>query len=298
MRKHNHLDERARRALHPPIAGTRVVRRFAALVLVAMLIGVVPVLAATVDLSIPIDTVIKGPAGSQHLLATIEVPAESQGETCQASAIARNQTSEHPDSNLLISSATDVEILDVENQAGGTVFIGGPITLNETVTVTLTLGADRVFSAGFDLEIDCPPFNPTTTTTTGGASSSSIVDQSTSSTAGGGGDSTVTSGGGGDTTVTSGVGDTTATSGGGGDTTGTSDTLAVLGTTITAPGASVAGSSETLPFTGFGDGSMSGVAFALVTLGGLVVLSIHRRETEVTVAQEWQPRIDFYDIKF
>ncbi len=296
MRKHNHLDRRARRALHPPIAGTRVVRRFAALVLVAMLIGVVPVLAATVDLSIPIDTVIKGPAGSQHLLATIEVPAESQGETCQASAIARNQTSEHPDSNLLISSATDVEILDVENQAGGTVFIGGPITLSETVTVTLTLGADRVFSAGFDLEIDCPPFNPTTTTTTGGASSSSIVDQSTPSTAGVG-DTTVTSGVG-DTTVTSGVGDTTATSGGGGDTTGTSDTLAVLGTTITAPGASVAGSSETLPFTGFSDGSMSGVAFALVALGGLVVLSIRRRETEVTVAQEWQPRIDFYDINF
>ncbi len=295
MRKHNHLDTRARRALHLPIGGTRVVRRFAALFLVAMLIGVVPVLAATVDLSIPIETVIKGPAGSQHLLATIEVPAESRGETCQVSAIARNQTSEHPDSNLLISSATDVEILDVENQAGGTVFIGGPITLSDTVTVTLTLGGDRVFSAGFDLEIDCPPFNPTTTTTTGGASSSSIVDQSTPSTAGVG-DTTVTSGVG-DTTVTSGAGDTTVTSGVG-DTTGTSDTLAVLGTTITAPGASVAGSSETLPFTGFGDGSMSGVAFALVALGGLVVLSIRRRETEVTVAQEWQPRIDFYDINF
>ena len=255
--------------------GTRTMRRFAALVLVALLIGVFPVLAATIDISIPLETIIEGEAGSQHVLDTVEVPTESQGQVCQVSATARNQDSEHPDSDLLISSATDVEILDVENTAGGTVFFGGLITLSDSVTVTLSLGADRVFSAGLDLVIDCPPFNPTTTTTTGGSSSSSIDDEATS-TSGGAGVTTDTSGGPGVTPVEP----------------------TVMGASITAPSSSVAGSSETLPFTGITDGRMGGVAFALVALGGLVVLSIHRRETEVVVAEAWQPRVDFYDIKF
>ncbi len=43
---------------------------------------------------------------------------------------------------------------------------------------------------------------------------------------------------------------------------------------------------------------MGGAAFALMLLGGLVVLSIRRRETEVVVAQDWQRLVDFYDIKF
>jgi hypothetical protein len=285
--------------------GTRTMRRFAALVLVALLIGVFPVLAATVDISIPLETVIEGEAGSQHVLDTVEVPVESRGQVCQVSATARNQDSEHPDSDLLISSATDVEILDVENIAGGTVFVGGLITLSDSVTVTLSLGADRVFSAGLDLVIDCPPFNPTTTTTTGGSSSSSIDDEATS-TSGGAGVTTDTSGGAGVTTDTSGgAGVTSDTSGGAGVTTDTSGgpgvtpvEPTVLGASITAPSSSVAGSSETLPFTGITDGRMGGVAFALVALGGLVVLSIHRRETEVVVAEAWQPRVDFYDIKF
>ena len=260
-----------------------------------MLIGVLPVLAATVDITIPVETVIYGAEGSQHVLDTVDVPTESQGEVCRVTAVARNQDSEHPDSDLLISSMTDVEILDVENTAFGTVFSGGEITLGETITVTLTLGADRVFSAGLDVEIDCPPFNPTTTTTTSGSSSSSIV---------GGSSSTGVSG---DTTDTSDVsGDTTDTSdnpGGGTDASAAGETtttgrLDVLGTSITAPGSSVAGSSETLPFTGIADGRMGGVAFALVALGGLLVLSIRRRESDVIVAQEWQQRVDFYDIDF
>ena len=282
-------------AFRIPTNRNRVVRRLAALVLIVMLIGVVPVLAATVDITIPVETIIRGKAGSTHVLAVVEVPADSRGETCQATAVSHNQTSAHPNSNLLISSNSSVEILDVENQAGGTMFVGGPLELGDQVTVTLTLGADRVFSAGLNVEIDCPPFNPTTTTTTAGSSSSS-VDTSSTSSSGGVGDTTVTSGGVGDTAVTSqGGGDTVVSSVSPADTT---VEATVLGVSITAPGASVAGSSETLPFTGITDGRMGGVAFALVAFGGLVVLSIRRRETEVHVAREWQPRIDFYEAKF
>ena len=142
----------------------RQICRFSALLLMAMMIGVLPALAATVDFSIPIDTVVTGVPGSERVLAVVDVPVESQGETCDVSAVARNQGSEHPDSNLLISSATSVEILDVENTAHGTVFGGGLITLAETVTVTLTFGPDGVLSGGLDVEIDCPPFATTTTT--------------------------------------------------------------------------------------------------------------------------------------
>lgn len=283
--------QRARRVFRMPVARVQTMRRFAALVLVAMLIGVVPVLAATVDITIPIETIVKGAAGSRHVLAVVDVPAESRGETCQATAVSHNQSSAHPNSNLSVSSQTVVEILDVENQAGQTVYAGGLLTLGDHVTVTLTLGADRVFSAGLNVEIDCPPFNPTTTTTAP-VSSSSTADSSTS-TSGGAGDTTVTSGG---------VGDTTETSGGGGDTvvssvapTEAAVEVTVLGVSITAAAASVAGSSETLPFTGIADGLMGGVAFALVALGGLVVLSVRRRETEPVIAREWQPRIDFYE---
>ncbi|MGZ8754958.1 MAG: hypothetical protein ACXW15_07180 [Acidimicrobiia bacterium] len=286
--------QRARRVFGTPVARVQPMRRLAALVLVAMLIGVVPVLAATVDITIPIETIVRGAAGSRHVLAVVDVPAESRGETCQVTAVSHNQSSAHPNSNLSVSSQTVVEILDVENQAGQTLYAGGLLTLGDQVTVTLTLGADRVFSAGLNVEIDCPPFNSTTTTTAPVSSSSSVADSSTS-TSGGAGDTTATSGG---------VGDTTETSGGGGDTVVSSVSpteaaveVTVLGVSITAADASVAGSSETLPFTGIADGLMGGVAFAFVALGGLVVLSVRRRETEPVIAREWQPRIDFYETR-
>jgi hypothetical protein len=276
-----------------------------------MLIGALPVLAATVDISIPLETIVRGTAGSTHVLAVVDVPQESIGEECDATVVARNQDSEHPDSNLTISSATSVEILDVENSAYGTVFGGGLITLADSVTVTLTLGTDRVFSGGLDVVIDCPPFSPTTTTTTtegpGDTTDTSGGAGGTTDTSGGAGGTTDTSGGAGGTTDTSGgPGDTTDTSGGPGDTTDTSGgadgaggdntQASVLGSTITAADSSVAGSSETLPFTGLPQGNMGGVAFALLALGGLMVLSIRRRETEAIVARGWRGRVDFYDL--
>ena len=254
--------------------------------LVLTLVGVVPVLAVTVDLMIPIESVVRGPNGSQHLLTTVAVPAENQGQECRVAAEARNQDSVHPDSNLLIASATSVEILDVENDAYGIVLAEGLITLSDTSVVTLTLGADEVFSGGLDLTVDCPPFNPDlTTTTTTQVDSTDVSGGSTDST-----DSTDgASGEGGDASSASTASTEVAT---------TAERLDVMGTTITSPGSSVAGSSETLPFTGIADGRMGGVAFALVALGALVVLSIRRRETEVVVAQDWQRHIDFYNCKF
>lgn len=146
---------------------SRGVLRFSPLALLAMLIGVVPAVAATVDLSIPVETIVWGPAGSQHVLAVVEVPVDSRGETCRVTAFAQNQDSEHPNSDLLISSDTSsIVIPNVESAAYGSVFGGGLITLTDTITVAVTLGPHGVFSGGLDVEIDCPPFNSTTTTNT------------------------------------------------------------------------------------------------------------------------------------
>lgn len=234
-------------------------RGLGALVLVAMLMGVVPVLAATVDISVPLDTVVTGPAGSQYVLAVVDVPVESRGETCDATAISTNQSSEHPDSNLVVSSATSVEILDVEKTAFGTVHAGGLMTLADAITVTLTLGPDGVFSGGISVEIDCPPFATTTTIAVSPATSVAV------------------------TSTTQAAADTT---------------VQVLDTTVVAPATSAAVSAETLPVTGPSDTAKGGVAVALVALGGLVLLAVRRREeAAVVIAEGWYNRLKTYDLK-
>ena len=73
----------------------------------------------------------------------------------------------------------------------------------------------------------------------------------------------------------------------------------VLPQVITAPATTVAQTSETLPFTGVADGLFGGVALALLMLGGLVVLSIQRRDGDaVVVADDWHSRLKVYDLKY
>ena len=54
----------------------------------------------------------------------------------------------------------------------------------------------------------------------------------------------------------------------------------VLETAITAPGATVAETSETLPYTGFDLEATGGIAFSLVAMGGLMLLSFGYRPRE------------------
>jgi hypothetical protein len=79
--------------------------------------------------------------------------------------------------------------------------------------------------------------------------------------------------------------------------TSTSLRLEVLETTITAPGSTEAqaGTGETLPFTGYFAGAIGGIAFALITLGGLALLAIRRRaDMEGGAADGWHARRDTY----
>ncbi|MGF1616808.1 MAG: hypothetical protein ACFCU2_03245, partial [Acidimicrobiia bacterium] len=114
-----------------------------------------PAAWASIDISIPIDTQARGPVGSQQLLATADTD-DLEGRECSVSATSENQSSVHPNNNLIVASgSTSVTLYDVESEPGGTVHADGLLTLGSTVTVTLVFGGDQRFSAGIVVNIDC-----------------------------------------------------------------------------------------------------------------------------------------------
>ena len=124
--------------------------------------------AMAVEIEISIDTVVRADEGSTTVLATADVPPELVGSSCRATAQAINQPSVHPGNNLIIASGDgSIVLTDVEREAGVTTTTEGTLTLGPTLTVSLSMGSDGVFSAGLVVTIgtDCAP-PPTTTTTT------------------------------------------------------------------------------------------------------------------------------------
>lgn len=128
---------------------------------IAGLVAVSPAQAATsVDINIPVTTVIRGDVGSAHQLASEPVDPDYRGMICDVKAVAQNQHSIHPGNNLVVASGTDSVVLeDVERDGGSVTNADGELTLGETLTVTLVMGQDKVFSAGMDVKITCedPP---------------------------------------------------------------------------------------------------------------------------------------------
>jgi hypothetical protein len=120
------------------------------------------------SLEIPLDTVARGGVGAEEELAVEEIPAEAVGWSCDVVAAGENNESVHPNNDIIVRSGdSSVELLDVEREAGAVTEGSGTVTLGETLTVHVRFGADKVFSGGMVLSIDCPtPPAPTTTTTT------------------------------------------------------------------------------------------------------------------------------------
>ena len=125
---------------------------------------------------IPIDTVVRADEGSITLLETETTPSELVGSTCVGIAVAGNQESVHPNNDLIIASGgASVVLEDVEREPNVVTDATGSITLGETVSVSLRMGPDEVFSGGLLIEIggNCTPVTttttpaPTTTTTLG-----------------------------------------------------------------------------------------------------------------------------------
>ena len=118
--------------------------------------------ASAADIDIPIDTVVRAPEGSLTLLETVDTPADLIGWTCTGFARAQNQDSVHPDNDLIVNTGdTNVVLTDVEGSAAKVTTAEGTVTVGPTISVTLHMGPDEVFSAGIvvELELNCtePP---------------------------------------------------------------------------------------------------------------------------------------------
>jgi hypothetical protein len=116
---------------------------------------------------IPLDTVIRGDEGSEHVVETATVPEEDLGRGCEVVVAGENNDSVHPNNDIIVESGgSSVEALDVEREPEAVTEATGTLTLGEEITVSVRLGSDEVFSGGLMVTVDCPiPPTPTTSTT-------------------------------------------------------------------------------------------------------------------------------------
>jgi hypothetical protein len=106
---------------------------------------------------VPIDTVVRADEGAiTQLTSPISVPSDAQGQDCDVTAHAQNQGSVHPDNDIIVESgSSQVVVPDVEAVSGGSVDGQGTLTLGSSIVISLRMGPDEVFSAGFDIVIRC-----------------------------------------------------------------------------------------------------------------------------------------------
>ena len=221
-----------------------------------------------VAIEIPLDTIVRGDPGSEHLLGSAEVPAELQGVTCPVAAIAENQSSVHPGNDLLVATDGDSIVLpNVERGPGVTTVAEDQLTFGSTLTVTLILGEDGVFSAGMVVRFCDIPVTTTTTT----KETTTTTEATTTTT-----DAT--------TTTTTSIPSTTTT-------VETTTTVTVLPsttvttppestTTVTAAPESTTTSPEgTLPFTGR-QNQATGLVGLVALVAGAGLIALAREEPE------------------
>jgi hypothetical protein len=144
----------------------RQVVGFAAVAIYVLILATAASAANGFEITIPVETVVRAPEGSiTDFEPVIQVPEEYQGQECSVVAHAQNQGSVHPGNDLLVTSgSSQVVIPDVEAEPGGSVQGEGTLVLGSTIVVSLRMGPDEVFSAGFDVVVDCQPDETTTTT--------------------------------------------------------------------------------------------------------------------------------------
>lgn len=139
-----------------------IVKRILALAVATTALFVISIPAALAAvIEIPVDTVVEADPGSTTVLATIDTDPELIGESCAVSARAMNQESTHPGNDLIVASdGTSITLSDVERTPDAVTNATGTLTLGPTITVSLHMGADGVFSGGVVVTGECPPPTP------------------------------------------------------------------------------------------------------------------------------------------
>lgn len=104
--------------------------------------------------------------GTVTEIATIDAPAVLDGGTCDVEVVGANNESVHPGSDILVASANTVTIADVERASGAETFpADGTLQISGSVTVSVRLGSDGLFSGGaLVVQFDCTPPPPPPTT--------------------------------------------------------------------------------------------------------------------------------------
>jgi hypothetical protein len=119
----------------------------------------------SMEISIPVDTVVKARPGTVVPLASADVPDGFAGHICEVRVHTENQRSVHLGNDLVVESgASQVIIPNVEAEPMIVVEAKELLELGDTITVSLIMGPDRVFSAGMEVVVVAVPEQPTTTT--------------------------------------------------------------------------------------------------------------------------------------
>jgi hypothetical protein len=145
-----------------------MMRRYAVAILgvAALTLTMASPAAAEEMWEVPVDTIVRSKPGVVTELVVIDVPEQHQGASCDLDVIGQNQGSVHVGNDLLVESGeSQVVVEGVEDTAFQTTPKSVEIVLGATITVSLVMGPDEVFSGGLTLSFDCPP-PPTTTTST------------------------------------------------------------------------------------------------------------------------------------
>ena len=115
--------------------------------------------AADEIINIPIDTVITRQGtreGDVRVLARAPVTPDLVGATCTVESEADNQSSVHPNNDVIVSSGSDQVVLEgVEDEPGQISLASGTLTLGTEITAAVRIGPDRQFSGGIIVQLDC-----------------------------------------------------------------------------------------------------------------------------------------------
>jgi hypothetical protein len=138
-------------------------RRFLCLAVFVVLLLPAAALAQTTEgfsFDLP-HQVIRDDTGTTHALGAFDVPSNLVGSSCTFEAVADNNISVHPGNDVIMSSGGDsVRLPNIERAPGAVTPSNGPITLGDTINVTLFLGTDNgngrgVYSGGFTVNVSC-----------------------------------------------------------------------------------------------------------------------------------------------
>ncbi len=173
---------------------SRARRRLLAAAVLALWVMAVPTTAGAQDdvLTIDFDDVVFAPAGAVVPVGSVAVGADLQGRTCLTSVVTANQSSIHPENDLLIATGgSAARIEDVEDFTNGTNSWLVDVTLGSSIDMSVEMGPDGISSLGFTVKIDCSkplagttvPVLASSVTTTTTTTSTTVTTGSTTATA-------------------------------------------------------------------------------------------------------------------